>query len=262
MPALVGLAFLALGLVLLANSFLGGGRGEAATGEGGSPDSQDKTLTLTIPEMARIRHDTVPDAAVGDEGALRRSAAIHLKGTGFPWQRGTNVYLAGHRLGYPRTESWLTFWNLDKLQNGDRAFLTDAEGTRYTYRVFNKFVVGPEDSWVTERVPGKSVLTLQTCTLPDYEDRLIVRAELVARRDAKGGEGRRREASHRRPVRRGRAGVDPAGNRARRGDEMRPTTPIPTLRPSVPAATAAACAAMEPAPGGGDRTSLSPRRAR
>jgi sortase A len=32
---------------------------------------------------------------------------------------------------------------------------------------------------VTEPVAGKSVLTLQTCTLPDYRDRLIVRAELV-----------------------------------------------------------------------------------
>ncbi len=139
--------------------------------------------------MARIRHDTVPDASLGDEGTLRRSAAIHLEGTGFPWQRGANVYLAGHRLGYPRTESWLTFWNLDKLEGGDRVLLADASGTRYTYKVFNKFVVGPEDSWVTKPSPGKSVLTLQTCTLPDYKDRLIVRAELVGRRGA--DEGRR-----------------------------------------------------------------------
>ena len=190
-PALVGLTFLALGVVLLANSFLGGSQGDASTGEGVSPGPEDKTMTLTIPEMARIRHDTVPDAAVGDEAALRRNAAVHLRGTGFPWQRGANVYLAGHRLGYPRTESWLTFWKLDKLQDGDRVYLTDASGARYTYRVFNKFVVGPDDSWVTEPVPGKSVLTLQTCTLPDYKDRLIVRAELVDKRGADEG-GRRR----------------------------------------------------------------------
>ncbi len=181
-PALVGLAVLGFGLVLLANSFLVGDRGDAATGDGSSQGPKYKTLELTIPEMVRIRHDAVPDAAAGDEGALRRSAAVHLKGTGFPWQRGANVYLAGHRLGYPRTESWLTFWNLDKLEGGDRVFLTDASGARYTYRVFKKFVVGPEDSWVTEPVPGKSVLTLQTCTLPDYSRRLIVRAELVGSR--------------------------------------------------------------------------------
>jgi hypothetical protein len=26
---------------------------------------------------------------------------------------------------------------------------------------------------------GKNIVTLQTCTLPDYKDRLIVRAQLV-----------------------------------------------------------------------------------
>ncbi|MDQ4004084.1 MAG: sortase [Actinomycetota bacterium] len=29
-------------------------------------------------------------------------------------------------------------------------------------------------------VAGKSIVSLQTCTLPDYSDRLIVRGELVA----------------------------------------------------------------------------------
>ncbi len=188
-PALVGLASLGVGIVLLGSAFLGGGHGDATTNDGGTPSPGDKTLTLTIPEMARIRRDTVPDAVVGDEGALRRSAAVHLRGTGFPWQRGANVYLAGHRLGYPRTESWLTFWNLDKLEDGDRVFLTDATGTKYTYRVFKEFVVGPDDSWVTAPVPGKDVLTLQTCTLPDYSRRLIVRAELVGERGP--NEGRR-----------------------------------------------------------------------
>ena len=185
-PALVGLAFLGVGLVLLVNAFLVSNRGDAATSHRIPSSPEDKTLILTIPEMARISRDTVPDAAVGDEGALKRSAAVHIRGTGFPWQRGANVYLAGHRLGYPRTESWLTFWNLNKLEGGDRVRLTDASGMRYTYRVFEKFVVSPDDSWVKEPVPGKNVVTLQTCTLPDYSQRLIVRAELV--------DTRRREA--------------------------------------------------------------------
>ena len=41
-------------------------------------------------------------------------------------------------------------------------------------------MVGPEDAQVTEPVPGKSIVSLQTCTLPDYSDRLIVRGELIA----------------------------------------------------------------------------------
>jgi hypothetical protein len=29
-------------------------------------------------------------------------------------------------------------------------------------------------------VPGKSIVSLQTCTLPEYSDRLVVRGELLA----------------------------------------------------------------------------------
>jgi sortase A len=140
---------------------------------------EDKTLKLTIPKLDRIEDDTVPDASGGDEDALRRSAAIHLKGTGFPWQKQPNVYIAGHALGYPNTESWLAFWDLNKLEKGDEVFVTDADGKKYTYRVFTQFVVGPSAVRVTEPMEGKNVLTLQTCTLPDYSRRLIVRAELV-----------------------------------------------------------------------------------
>ena len=62
---------------------------------------------------------------------------------GFPWQEEANVYIAGHRVGYPGTKSNLVFWDLDKLEKGDEIFLTDAEGNRYTYEVFRKFIFGP-----------------------------------------------------------------------------------------------------------------------
>jgi sortase A len=39
--------------------------------------------------------------------------------------------------------------------------------------------VGPEDSWVTGRVRGRDLLTLQTCVGPNFSERLIVRAERV-----------------------------------------------------------------------------------
>jgi sortase A len=38
--------------------------------------------------------------------------------------------------------------------------------------------VDPTDLSVIETVPGRNVMTLQTCTLPDYSERLIVQAEL------------------------------------------------------------------------------------
>ncbi len=142
---------------------------------------QDKSLSITVPKMDRVEDATVPDAAGDDEEALGDYAAIHLKGTGFPWQEEANIYLAGHRLGYPNTDSFLAFWDLDELQNGDEVFVEDADGTEYTYRVFDSFIVNPDDTWVIDPVPGKNILTLQTCTLPDYSQRLIVQAELVSR---------------------------------------------------------------------------------
>ncbi len=140
---------------------------------------EDKTLTLTIPKMGRIEDDTVPDTTGDDEGALRKNAAIHLQGTGFPWEEEANVYLAGHRLGYPGTASFLAFYDLNELEKGDQVFVTDADGKKYTYKVFKELVVDPTDVWVTEPIEGKNILTLQTCTLPDYSRRLIVQAELV-----------------------------------------------------------------------------------
>ena len=155
---------------------LGGARGDQYATSGGPAD---KTLEITIPKMRQIENDAVPGAAGNDEQALKESAAIHLKGTGFPWQQEANVYLAGHRLGYPATDSFLAFYDLNKLENGDKAFVTDSEGTEYTYEVFDEFIVGPEETSVTKPIPGRNVLTLQTCTLPDYSKRLIVQAELV-----------------------------------------------------------------------------------
>ncbi|MGI8649034.1 MAG: sortase [Rubrobacter sp.] len=140
---------------------------------------EDKTLSLTVPQMSRIENSLVPYAAGNDEESLRNYAGIHLAGSGFPWEREANVYIAGHRLGYPNTESFLAFFDLNKLENGDEVTVSDANGTDYTYRVFRSFTVYPTDVSVTEPIEGKNILTLQTCTLPDYTKRLIVQAEKV-----------------------------------------------------------------------------------
>lgn len=140
---------------------------------------EDKTLVLTVPKM-EIFDALVPDAAGNDEEKLRDYAAIHLEDTGFPWEPGANVYIAGHRLGYPNTASFLAFYDLDVLEEGDEITLLDADGGKYTYTVFEKTVISPTDLTVTEPVEGKDVLTLQTCTLPDYSERLVVQAEKAA----------------------------------------------------------------------------------
>jgi sortase A len=144
-----------------------------------STGPEDKTLELTVPAMARIENDAIPYTTGNDEEALKTHAAIHLEGTGFPWDNEANVYIAGHRLGYPNTESWLTFWDLSSVSVGDDIYVTDANGTKYTYSVFKTFVVSPSDTHVTDAQPGKNIVTLQSCTLPDYKQRLIVQGELT-----------------------------------------------------------------------------------
>ena len=121
----------------------------------------------------------MPDAAGDDEAKLEEHAAIHLEGTGFPWQEEANVYLAGHRLGYPGTDSFHALWDQNALERGDEISVTDSEGTEYTYRVLEEIVAEPDDLSVTKPAEGRNILTLQTCTLPDYSKRLITRAELV-----------------------------------------------------------------------------------
>jgi len=191
----LSLAMIAAGVALIASFFLAGTLNSAATNsadpggfnvprldtQGDAPQSgpEDKTLKLTVPKMSQIDNDTVPTVQGTDMQTLGSHAAIHLAGTGFPWNEEANVYLAGHRLGYPRTNSFLAFFDLNKLEVGDEVYITDSEGTKYTYKVFKEFTVSPTDLSVTDPVDGKNILTLQTCTLPDYSQRLIVQAELA-----------------------------------------------------------------------------------
>ena len=151
---------------------------EAEEATTAAPAPKSETMRLTIPSMKRAKDVPVYDGPASDESALH-DGALHVEDTGFPWQRQANVYIAGHRLGYPRTKSFLVFWDLNKLRKGHRVMLTDSEGRRYVYRVFDRFVVGPNEGSVKDPIPGKNIVSLQTCTLPDYAERLVVRAELV-----------------------------------------------------------------------------------
>lgn len=169
--SVVSLALVIAGLGLIGHTLLGGNAQAEVPA--------NTALRLTVPEMSRVQNVPVYDAPASD-GAVLDRGAMHVRGTGYPWQPGANVYIVGHRLGYAGTGSFLLFYDLHKLENGDEVILTDAGGTRYTYRVFEKLVVNPGDYHVTEPVPGRNIVSLQTCTLPDYTQRLVVRAELVS----------------------------------------------------------------------------------
>ena len=136
---------------------------------------EDKTLYISVPKLGL---EGVPAFDEVSEDALKKGTA-HIPATGYPWQEGANVYVAGHRLGYPGTGSDRVFYDLDQLFPGDEIFVTDSAGTQYAYRVTEQVVVPPDNVEVMNPVPGKSLLSLQTCTLPDYAERIVVQAELI-----------------------------------------------------------------------------------
>lgn len=168
----IALVLVSVGLVLISLQ-TGGVTGSA-------PVPSDDTLRLTVPKMDRAKNVPVYTTTATDEDSLG-AGAIHLNTTGYPWDAGANVYIAGHRLGYPNTKSFLVFYDLNKLKTGDRVVLRDSAGTRYIYQVYNRVVTTPDDLSVTQPV-GKNIVSLQTCTLPDYSQRLVVQAELVESR--------------------------------------------------------------------------------
>ena len=143
---------------------------------------ESKKLELTIPAMDRVDGVPVYDAPKSGYEKALHDGVVHVRGTGFPWQDVANVYIAGHRVGYPGTKSNLVFWDLNQLKKGDEIFLTDADGTRYTYEVFEKRVISPDTVRIMRPTKGKNIVSLQTCTLPDYSHRLIVRGELKSQK--------------------------------------------------------------------------------
>jgi sortase A len=138
----------------------------------------DDMMKLTVPKMAELENDEIPTGLGTDETLFHDYAGVHIKHTGFPWEQEANVYIAGHRLGYEGTKSHLAFWDLNELENGDEIYIDDSEGRRYTYVVFKKVVATPDNLSVLGTLEGRNIVTLQTCTLPDYTNRLLVRGEL------------------------------------------------------------------------------------
>jgi sortase A len=184
-PVVIIISAIALvGVVVLATYLLTSDQqdGEEVGGkDNGEPSitpPKDKTFRLTVPKMEQIEDDEIPTGLGTDETLFHDYAGVHIKHTGYPWEEEANVYIAGHRLGFEGTNSHLAFWDLNKLENGDAFYITDSEGRQYTYVVFRKYVTTPDNLRVLAPVEGKNIVTLQSCTLPDYTNRLLVRAEL------------------------------------------------------------------------------------
>ena len=85
-----------------------------------------------------------------------------------------NCSIAGHNYRNNRF-----FSKVPTLNIGDRIRITDAEGKKINYTVFDKYEVKPSNTECIEDVPGKEnkrIVTLITCT-NDSKKRVIVQAE-------------------------------------------------------------------------------------
>jgi len=121
----------------------------------------DPTLFLTVPRLGIYGHTVRND----DSEFALDLGAIKVPSSGFPWEKeDTNTYIACHRIGWPGTESYNQCLNLPAMQMGDEIYLQDTLGRVYQYRISELRAVSPNDSWITNPVAGKDVVSLQTCT--------------------------------------------------------------------------------------------------
>jgi len=100
-------------------------------------------------------------------------AAGHFPDTPYPGEEG-NCSIAGHR-----SYTYNQFFNrLDEVDEGDKIIMQTKNG-EFTYEVYKKFVVLPEDVSVLNDTEGEE-LTLITCTpVRSATHRLIIKAILA-----------------------------------------------------------------------------------
>ena len=145
----------------------------------------DTTMYLTVPKLGL---QDIPVVEGTTEASLGQGAG-HYTGSGYPWYPGSNTYIAGHRLGYPGTLSDHVFYYLPNLVVGDEIIITDTLGQTYTYQVSDIKEVPITDLSVTAAVPGRDMVSLQTCIEnygdywtegPNWYVRYVVQADRVS----------------------------------------------------------------------------------
>lgn len=97
------------------------------------------------------------------------TAVAFLYGSGL--NQPGNTVIIGHNY-----RNGLFFSNNKKLNIGDKIYITDNDGNKVTYSIYNKFETTPEDiSFYQRDTAGKAEITLSTCT-DDSSARLIIEA--------------------------------------------------------------------------------------
>lgn len=138
--------------------------------------ARDTPVELSVP---RLGISDLPVPTGSTQAELNREGIIRLEEGGLPDTKGSNTFIVGHALGYPTTRVRFVFRHLEKMRPGDEITLNSG-AEQYTFKVYDRLTVRPQDYWVTYPVTGKTIISLQSCTpYPTFENRIVVRGELV-----------------------------------------------------------------------------------
>ena len=103
------------------------------------------------------------------KGSIETAVAI-LYGPGL--NKEGNTVIVGHNY-----RNGQFFSNNKKLKNGDKVYITDTDGNKVSYTIYNKFETTAEDtSFYTRNTNGAREVTLSTCT-DDSKMRIIIFAK-------------------------------------------------------------------------------------
>lgn len=138
---------------------------------------------LIIPKI-NVQLPMVYDLASSDEKVVQQGlekGVIHYPNTAVPGQQGNAAYF-GHSSNniFNKGQYKFAFVLLHELVPGDIFYLTYG-GKLYTYRVYEKKVVEPTDTWILGSVEGKTATAaLITCDPPGTSaHRLVVWGEQI-----------------------------------------------------------------------------------
>lgn len=141
---------------------------DAATGESTKKQTYKGFGVLGTMEIPTINFK-YPVLEKVTKKSIETSVAF-LYGTGL--NKAGNSVIIGHNY-----RNGLFFSNNKKLNIGDKIFITDNDGNKVTYTIYNKFETTPEDTSFYQRdTAGKPEITLSTCT-DDSSARLIIFAK-------------------------------------------------------------------------------------
>jgi sortase A len=141
-----------------------------------------KDPKIIIPKI-NVEIPVVYNLASVDEKTVQNGlekGVVHYASTALPGQKG-NTVVVGHSSNniFNSGQYKFAFVLLSRMEQGD-TFMMEKDGVRYTYRVYEKKIVSPNDLSVLGATDRPATVTLITCDPPGTSiNRLIVVGEQI-----------------------------------------------------------------------------------